>query len=90
MGERANLAGLNLVGLKRRGFDRDAIHALRNAYKMLFEEEDGTLAERTVRVRETYGNIPEVVKMLAFMADKGSRSLCLPKTAARESAIQAA
>lgn len=45
-GERANLAGLNLVGLKRRGFDRDTIHALRGAYKMIFEEEDGTLAAR--------------------------------------------
>jgi len=80
MGERANLAGLNLVGLKRRGFDRDTIHALRNAYKMLFEEESGTLAERTIKTRETYGKIGEVLEILSFVDDKGSRSLCVPKS----------
>jgi len=86
MGERANLAGLNLVGLKRRGFDRDTIHALRNAYKMLFEEDTGTLAERAERMQQEYGNIEQVMEIIGFMNDKGSRSLCVPKTAARESA----
>ena len=80
MGERANLAGLNLVGMKRRNFDRDAIHALRNAYKMLFEEEVGTLAERMAAVEKEYQGIAEVEDMLAFMNDKGSRSLCVPKS----------
>ena len=90
MGERANLAGLNLVGLKRRGFDRDTIHALRNAYKMLFEEEEGTLAERTLKTRESYGNTNEVMQILAFVGDKGSRSLCVPKTFPRQDTPQAA
>lgn len=90
MGERASLAGLNLVGLKRQGFDRDTIHALRNAYKMLFEEEDGTLAERSVKTREHYNGVAEVMQMLAFVGDKGSRSLCVPKSLARQDAPQAA
>src|SRR5271154_1034805 len=34
-GNRAHLSGLNLVGLKRRGFSREDIHDLRNAYRML-------------------------------------------------------
>ncbi|MDX2113297.1 MAG: acyl-ACP--UDP-N-acetylglucosamine O-acyltransferase [Alphaproteobacteria bacterium] len=80
MGERANLAGLNLVGLKRRGFDRDTIHGLRNAYKMLFEEESGTLAERAQKVAETFGEFEAVKEVLSFMHDKGSRSLCVPKS----------
>ncbi len=79
MGERANLAGLNLVGMKRRGFDRDTIHGLRNAYKMLFEDADGTLAERAQKTRSAYGTIPEVTQILGFVDDKGSRSLCVPK-----------
>ncbi|MGE0753966.1 MAG: acyl-ACP--UDP-N-acetylglucosamine O-acyltransferase [Alphaproteobacteria bacterium] len=80
MGERANLAGLNLVGLKRRGFDRDTIHALRNAYKTLFEENGGsTLAERATRIETTYKDIEAVQEILSFMKDKGSRSLCIPK-----------
>jgi len=84
MGERANLAGLNLVGLKRQGFDRDTIHALRNAYKMLFEEEDGTLVERALKTRENYGAIAEVMQVLAFVNDKGSRSLCVPKSLSQD------
>lgn len=79
MGERANLAGLNLVGLKRRGFERDTIHALRNAYKMLFEESEGTLAERAQKTRAAFGTVPEVQQVLGFVDDKGSRSLCVPK-----------
>jgi len=90
MGERANLAGLNLVGLKRHNFNRDNIHALRNAYKMLFEEENGTLAERILGVRKEYGDAPEVMQVLAFMDDKGSRSLCVPKSFSRQDAPQAA
>jgi UDP-N-acetylglucosamine acyltransferase len=82
-GERANLAGLNLVGLKRRGFERDAIHALRNAYKLIFEEAEGTLAERAARAKTLYSAHPEVVEVLDFMLDKGSRSLCTPKANAR-------
>jgi UDP-N-acetylglucosamine acyltransferase len=80
MGERANLAGLNLVGLKRRNFDRDTIHALRNAYKMLFEDEEGTLAERAERIQKEYSNIGAVMEIISFMNDKGSRSLCVPKS----------
>ncbi len=81
MGERANLAGLNLVGLKRRGFDRDAIHALRGAYKMLFEENHDTLGERLPQVRAEYSEHAQVLDMLNFIDAKGSRSLCVPKLA---------
>jgi len=85
MGERANLAGLNLVGLKRRGFDRDAIHALRNAYKMIFEDagENGeTLASRAQKAKESYKDFAAVMEILGFMDNKSHRSLCVPKSAA--------
>ncbi|MDX2073922.1 MAG: acyl-ACP--UDP-N-acetylglucosamine O-acyltransferase [Alphaproteobacteria bacterium] len=82
MGERANLAGLNLVGMKRRGFDRDAINALRAVYKQMFEDEAGTLAERLAEVGKTYGSIPEVADMITFINEKSSRSLCVPKSQA--------
>ena len=41
LGNRAALAGLNVVGLKRRGFSHEAIHELRRAYKMLFKAAAG-------------------------------------------------
>ncbi|HEU5046688.1 MAG TPA: acyl-ACP--UDP-N-acetylglucosamine O-acyltransferase [Rickettsiales bacterium] len=79
IGERASLAGLNLVGLKRRNFDRETIHALRTAYKMLFDADKGTLFERSTQVQETFQKFAPVQEIISFMEDKGTRSLCTPK-----------
>lgn len=81
MGERANLAGLNIVGMKRRGLERDAIHALRNAYKIMFEEAEGTLAERTTQAESEFGTIAQVQEIIRFMNERGTRALCVPKVA---------
>ena len=62
----ARLAGLNLVGMKRRGIPRPSIHAVRAAYRGLFEA-DGLFAERIARVDAEHGSVPEVAKMLAFL-----------------------
>lgn len=79
IGERASLAGLNLVGLKRRNFDRETIHALRTAYKMLFDADTGTLFERSAKVQEAFQKFPPVQEIIGFMEDKGVRSLCTPR-----------
>jgi UDP-N-acetylglucosamine acyltransferase len=44
-GNHAHLEGLNLVGLKRRGFSRETINHLRSAYRLMFADE-GTFQER--------------------------------------------
>jgi UDP-N-acetylglucosamine acyltransferase len=62
----ARLAGLNLVGMKRRGIARASIHAMRAAYRGLFETE-GLLADRIARVDAEYGSVPEVARMVAFL-----------------------
>jgi UDP-N-acetylglucosamine acyltransferase len=80
IGERPWLAGLNIIGLKRRNFDRETIHALRNAYKMLFESDEGTLLERTSRTQETFGKVEPVRDIIEFIEDKGPRSLCVPRS----------
>ena len=77
-GNRAHLSGLNLVGLKRRGYDRDAIHALRNAYRLLFAPE-GTMAERVEDVAEQYQAVPLVMEIVDFIRADSSRSICQPK-----------
>lgn len=76
-GERAHLAGLNLVGLERRGFDREAIRALRGAYRMLFAAE-GNMAERLDEVAGHYQNQPLIDSVLGFIRDRESRPLCQP------------
>lgn len=78
MGNRANLSGLNIVGLKRRGFSREEIHALRNAYRLLFAEE-GTLQERLEDVSTMFADNSLVMDIVTFIRAGHSRSLCLPK-----------
>ncbi len=80
MGDRAHLAGLNLVGLKRRGFEREAIHNLQKAYRMLFGEE-GTFKERIADVSEEFGDNPLVGEVLGFIKAQADRALCQPKVA---------
>ena len=79
IGNRAYLSGLNIVGLQRRGFSREAIHDLRRAYRLLFAEE-GTLAERVEDVGTEFSEHPVVNEILEFIRLGGKRSLCTPRT----------
>ena len=77
-GNRAHLAGLNLVGLRRRNFERDDINALRRAYRLLFAEE-GTLKERVDEVAGEFASNPAVQDVIEFLRGAGDRALCLPR-----------
>ena len=78
LGNRAYLAGLNLVGLKRRGFSRESIHDLRRAYRLLFAAE-GTLKERVEDVASEFSAHPQVHEILAFIREGGDRAIVTPK-----------
>ncbi len=78
MGERAHLSGLNIVGLKRRGFERDDVHVLRNAYRLLFAAE-GTLTERLEDVTKLFQSNKAVMDIVDFMRADSSRAICQPK-----------
>ena len=78
LGNRASLAGLNFVGLKRRGFSHEAVHALRRAYKQLFAP-TGTLKERAEDVAEAFPDEEAVQQMVAFLRAGGDRAICMPR-----------
>jgi UDP-N-acetylglucosamine acyltransferase len=78
LGNRAALAGLNVVGLKRHGFSREAIHQLRRAYKTLFAGQ-GTLKERVSDVAEAYPDQEAVQQIVAFLRQGGDRAICIPR-----------
>jgi len=80
MGDRARLAGLNMVGLQRRGFSREDIQALRGAYQMLFEDGNGTLAERVEVVAVRHGAAKPVRDVLDFIRADNARGFVQPKT----------
>ena len=78
LGERARLGGLNIVGLKRRGFDRAAIHALRSAYQSIFSG-SGTLSARVDRVAKEFADVPPVMMIVDFIRSRDDRPLCTPR-----------
>lgn len=76
-GNHAQLHGLNLIGLKRKGYGKDAIRRLLAAFRDLFEGE-GTFADRVDAVAATYADLPEIMEIVAFIREDGKRPLCLP------------
>ncbi|AOO82451.1 acyl-ACP--UDP-N-acetylglucosamine O-acyltransferase [Bosea vaviloviae] len=74
----AHLAGLNLVGLKRRGFSREQIHELRRAYRLLFADE-GTLSERVEDVAGEFAAHPLIHEILDFIRNGNERAICVPR-----------
>ena len=76
-GTRAELVGLNLIGLKRRGFSKDQITLIRRAYRLMFAE-DGTFQERLNEVDELYGDIDIVRDVLNFIHETADKPLCHP------------
>jgi UDP-N-acetylglucosamine acyltransferase len=78
LGNRAALAGLNLRGLKRRGYDREALHALRQAYRMFFFS-SGPRAQRIAAVAEAFPGVAPVTMFVDFLRASGDRPLALPR-----------
>ena len=78
IGNRAYLSGLNIIGLKRRGFSREVIHDLRKAYRLLFAPE-GTIQERIKDVSDEFKNNEPVMDIVIFIEGSASRAICQPK-----------
>ena len=77
-GERARLAGLNIIGMRRRGFSRQELDDLRAGYKKLFSGKDnfqdrvaGLLADKT--------QTQALKEVIDFIQQDSSRAICQPK-----------
>ena len=78
VGNDGHLQGLNLVGLKRRGFSRETIKDMRTAYRLLFAEE-GSFQERVDDVAREFAHSPQVTEVIEFIRADAARPLCMPK-----------
>ncbi len=65
-GNRAQLYGLNLVGLKRRGFGEATINALKKAYKTIFRS-GLTQEEAFQKVAGDFPEVAEALHLVEFM-----------------------
>jgi len=73
-GDRAKLHGLNLEGLKRRGFDKAVIDAIHKAYRIAFHSKLSTAVALT-KIKQELPSIPEIDKFVSFIADS-QRGVC--------------
>jgi UDP-N-acetylglucosamine acyltransferase len=76
-GPRAELVGLNVVGLKRRGHGRADLHRLRQCYRALFLG-GGEFRDRLAAVAAEHGTDPLVGKIVDFLRAGGSRPPMMP------------
>lgn len=82
-GNRAHLSGLNVVGLRRRGFSDERLSALRAAFSLLFGRNDeaggAVLAERIGIAARRFEGDADVEALLAFLTVERKRPLCAPR-----------
>jgi len=83
LGNRARLAGLNVIGLRRRGVDRAGVHRLRAAVHFLFgSSAPGVFAGRLAEARTRWGDDPLVAEVLDFAEAPSRRGLIRPALSA--------
>jgi len=76
-GQRARLEGLNVVGMKRRGFTHARMKAVRAFYQKLFHG-SGVFAERLAALQGERDSEPAIAEILDFIAADRHRSLSMP------------
>ncbi|WP_421851145.1 acyl-ACP--UDP-N-acetylglucosamine O-acyltransferase [Oricola sp.] len=86
MGNRAHLAGLNLVGMKRSGMARDDINALRHGFKKLFADNGVSLRENAAKLAEDSGESSAVRDIAMFVLTDSKRKFTTPAKRSRDDA----
>ena len=72
------LGGLNVVGMTpRRHRPSAVIHAVRRAYKQIFEGR-GSVRANAAAIREDYADCPPALEILDFIAAESDRALSSP------------
>jgi UDP-N-acetylglucosamine acyltransferase len=78
-GDHAELAGLNLIGLKRSGLSRDTVNAMRGTFRLVFYGHDGSLGERARAARARWPDVTQVGEMVDFILADSRQALCLAR-----------
>lgn len=78
IGNRAHLGGLNLIGMKRAGIERESIHVVRSVFKHLFSGEV-SLKDALSSVDPEKAADPVASKIIQFIRDGEDRAICTPK-----------
>ena len=77
-GQRARLAGLNIIGMRRRGFSRKELDDLRAGYKKLFSGKDN-FQDRVAGLLSDKTQTQALKEVIDFIQQDSSRAICQPK-----------
>jgi UDP-N-acetylglucosamine acyltransferase len=78
-GDHVELAGLNLIGLKRSGLPRETINALRGAFRHIFYGTGGDVRARALEARDRWPDAAPVAEMVDFILADAKQELCLAR-----------
>lgn len=70
----ARYCGLNIVGLRRRGFSNETITNIRNAYRLIYES-DNNVSTGVAKIKETIPMSPETEYILNFIEHESERGI---------------
>ncbi len=73
-GNRAELAGINVTGLQRSGFDDEQIARIKEAHKIVFRQKLG-LKEACAQLRAQFAAHAEIAHLVRFLEAVGDRGL---------------
>jgi UDP-N-acetylglucosamine acyltransferase len=73
-GNYAKLYGLNIIGLKRRGFKEESIQALKKAYRIVFRS-SLLLSVAIAKVKAEVNDFPEVRQFVEFIETRSARGI---------------
>ena len=78
-GDRGKLRGLNVVGLKRSGYDEHTVKAISRAFMFLFKGKEGTFDERLEQAKEKFKDNEMVMEQLKFITEglEGRRKIMM-------------
>jgi UDP-N-acetylglucosamine acyltransferase len=78
-GDHVELAGLNLIGLKRSGMTREQINALRGAFRHIFYGRTGDVKARAREAKMRWPEVGQVAEMVNFVLADAKQELCLAR-----------
>lgn len=75
-GDRASLAGINLIGMKRRNFTACEINSMRHFFKGLFIADDMPFSQKLAKLKLEFKDSKVVKEVIEFLNVDSSRSIC--------------
>ena len=75
---RCYLTGVNIKGLRQRGFSKEEIHLIRDIYMEIFDGPSIEIPDRARSLHQKYIDNEKIIILLKFILDHPERHLCLP------------